>query len=219
MSDAIVIRPERPDQPEVVALLDALDRYLAALYPPEANHILERAGVAGTRSQLLVARAGTRVVGTGAARRMPAEPATDGQAYGEIKRMYVDPALRGPAAGGAPAGRRWKTSCAAMATRWRCWKRGSDQAKAVRLYEPCGYLPRPAFGGYPDNGLVGVLRQGVVKLSDDDFTLFGLPRAQALDRPTLDARRRDLQAQVHPDRFACRRRRGAARWPCNGRCA
>jgi molecular chaperone HscB len=42
-----------------------------------------------------------------------------------------------------------------------------------------------------------------VKLSDDDFTLFGLPQAQALDRPTLDARRRDLQAQVHPDRFAC----------------
>lgn len=41
-----------------------------------------------------------------------------------------------------------------------------------------------------------------MKLSDDDFTLFGLPQRQALDRAELDARRRELQAQVHPDRFA-----------------
>jgi molecular chaperone HscB len=41
-----------------------------------------------------------------------------------------------------------------------------------------------------------------MKLSDDDFTLLGLPQRQALDRAELDARRRDLQAQVHPDRFA-----------------
>jgi len=41
-----------------------------------------------------------------------------------------------------------------------------------------------------------------VKLSDDDFTLFGLPQQHRLDRAELDARRRDLQAQVHPDRFA-----------------
>jgi molecular chaperone HscB len=41
-----------------------------------------------------------------------------------------------------------------------------------------------------------------MKLADDDFTLFGLPPQQRLDRATLDARRRELQAQVHPDRFA-----------------
>ena len=41
-----------------------------------------------------------------------------------------------------------------------------------------------------------------MKLSDDDFTLFGLPRRHALDRADLDARRRELQARVHPDRFA-----------------
>jgi len=41
-----------------------------------------------------------------------------------------------------------------------------------------------------------------MKLSDDDFTLFGLPPQHALDRSVLDARRRELQAQVHPDRFA-----------------
>jgi len=41
-----------------------------------------------------------------------------------------------------------------------------------------------------------------VKLTDDDFTLFGLPQRHALDRSDLDARRRDLQGRVHPDRFA-----------------
>ena len=89
MSDAIVIRPERPDQPEVVQLLESLDRYLAALYPPEANFILSVQELLAPEVSFYVARAGTRVVGTGACRRMPAEPATDGLPYGEIKRMYV----------------------------------------------------------------------------------------------------------------------------------
>ena len=41
-----------------------------------------------------------------------------------------------------------------------------------------------------------------MKLDDDDFTLFGLPRRFALDRAGLDQRWRDLQSEVHPDRFA-----------------
>ena len=41
-----------------------------------------------------------------------------------------------------------------------------------------------------------------MKLDDDDFTLFDLPPRFALDRPTLDARWRALQGEVHPDRFA-----------------
>ncbi|HEX2540106.1 MAG TPA: Fe-S protein assembly co-chaperone HscB [Caldimonas sp.] len=39
-------------------------------------------------------------------------------------------------------------------------------------------------------------------LDVDDFELFGLPRRFALDGAELDARRRRLQAEVHPDRFA-----------------
>ena len=38
-------------------------------------------------------------------------------------------------------------------------------------------------------------------LAIDDFALFGLPRRFALDRGEVDARRRALQAEVHPDRF------------------
>jgi molecular chaperone HscB len=42
----------------------------------------------------------------------------------------------------------------------------------------------------------------VSRLDDDDFTLFDLPATFALDRNELDTRRRQLQAEVHPDRFA-----------------
>ncbi len=39
-------------------------------------------------------------------------------------------------------------------------------------------------------------------LTADFFTLFALPKAFRIDLATLDARYRDIQAQVHPDRFA-----------------
>ncbi len=41
-----------------------------------------------------------------------------------------------------------------------------------------------------------------MNLSDDDFTLFGLPQRFALDRAALDTCWRALQSKVHPDRFA-----------------
>jgi molecular chaperone HscB len=41
-----------------------------------------------------------------------------------------------------------------------------------------------------------------MNLHDDDFTLFGLSPRHALDRAALDARWRELQGEVHPDRFA-----------------
>ena len=41
-----------------------------------------------------------------------------------------------------------------------------------------------------------------MKIDDDDFTLLGLPRRFAIDSSVLAQRWRDLQAEVHPDRFA-----------------
>jgi len=41
-----------------------------------------------------------------------------------------------------------------------------------------------------------------MKIDDDDFTLFALPRRFAIDGNALAQRWRELQAEVHPDRFA-----------------
>ena len=41
-----------------------------------------------------------------------------------------------------------------------------------------------------------------MKLDSDDFELFGIPRRYEQDREQLDRRWRELQAEVHPDRFA-----------------
>lgn len=41
-----------------------------------------------------------------------------------------------------------------------------------------------------------------LKLAADDFALFGLPRAFLVDAEELDARWRELQGRVHPDKFA-----------------
>ncbi len=95
MSTDTVIRPERPDQPEVRALLDALDTYLARLYPPEANHILDVRALMAADVRFVVARIQGRAVGCGAVRLMAAEAETGGVAYGEVKRMFVAPDWRG----------------------------------------------------------------------------------------------------------------------------
>ena len=152
MPESLVIRRESPDQPEVVALLDALDRYLATLYPPEANYILGVQELMAPEVSFFVARQAGRVVGTGAARRMPAESATGGQAYGEVKRMYVDPALRGRRLG-VQLLQAIENDLRDSGQTLALLETGSDQAEAVRLYQRAGYTQRGPLGGYPDNGL------------------------------------------------------------------
>ncbi|GCL61365.1 GNAT family N-acetyltransferase [Pseudaquabacterium pictum] len=152
MHAELVIRSERPDQPEVLALLDALDTYLAGLYAPEDNHILGVQQLLAEDVLFLVARRGGAAVGCGAARRMPAEPDTGGMAYGEIKRMFVAPAQRGQRIAEAmlaqlEAGLRSDGIPQALL------ETGGDQAEALRLYRRAGYAVRGPFGGYPDNGL------------------------------------------------------------------
>ncbi|MCD0418289.1 GNAT family N-acetyltransferase [Rubrivivax sp. JA1024] len=148
----LTIRPERPDQPEVAALLEQLDAYLASLYPPEANHILDVQALLAPDVYFQVARRAGRLVGIGAFRRMPGETATAGEPYGEIKRMFVPPAERGQRIAEKLLNSledRLRTE----SYRWALLETGVDQHEAIRLYERCGYERRGAFAGYPDNGL------------------------------------------------------------------
>jgi putative acetyltransferase len=146
------IRRQRPDHPQVAALLGRLDDYLASLYPPEANHILDVQALLVPEVDFFAAWAGDEVVGTAAARRLPGEPATDGRPYGEIKRMVVAPGYRGVGLGSRLLATLEDSLCS-HGLRLALLETGAAQTAAVRLYERCGYTQRTAFGGYPDNGL------------------------------------------------------------------
>ncbi len=152
LNSLVPIRRERPDQPDVRALLVALDDYLASLYAPEDNHILGIEQLLAADVTFLVARCDGVAVGCGAVRTMPAEPATGDAAYGEIKRMYVDPAWRGLRIAerlldGLEADLRGRGIGQALL------ETGRDQTAALALYRRCGYQAHGPFGGYPDNGL------------------------------------------------------------------
>jgi putative acetyltransferase len=152
MRDDITIQPERPDRPEVRAMLAALDAYLARLYPPEANHILDVSALLDESITFLTARRAGLLVGCGAVRRLAGEPATAGAPYGEIKRMYVGPAERGAGVASRLLAQLEATLREDGLT-LSLLETGRDQTEAVRLYEGAGYARRAAFGGYPDNGL------------------------------------------------------------------
>lgn len=133
-------------------MLAQLDDYLAGLYPPEANHILELSGLLVPAVSFFVARRGQLAVGTAAVRRMPAEAATGALPYGEVKRMFVHPEARGLGLG-ARLLAALEDEMRRQALPLSLLETGGLQREAVRLYERAGYKPRAAFGGYPDNGL------------------------------------------------------------------
>jgi putative acetyltransferase len=146
------IRTTPPDHPQVLALIEQLDAYLATLYEPEANHILDVEALKHPSVTFLGAWDGDVVVGCGAVREMAGEPETAGEPYGEIKRMFVSPARRGERIAqqlldALESGLRRQGIARALL------ETGAAQAEALRLYGRCGYAPRGPFGGYPDNGL------------------------------------------------------------------
>ncbi|MGL6110597.1 MAG: GNAT family N-acetyltransferase [Rubrivivax sp.] len=146
------IRRESPDQPQVRVLLRSLDDYLGELYEPQHNHILSVTELLSPQVVFLVARQQGRAVGCGAFRRMPGAAATGGQAYGEIKRMMVEPAARGGGLGAALLAR-LEQQLVDEGLNLALLETGAAQSEAVGLYERAGYRRRAAFGGYPDNGL------------------------------------------------------------------
>jgi len=137
------IRIERPDQPDTIALIDALDAYLAPLYPAESQHGLSLEALLMREVCFAVARddAGT-ACGCGAVVLI--------DEYAELKRMYVPPARRGQGVGRALLGF-LETQAQASGRRVARLETGIHQPEALRLYESAGYRYREPFGAYrPD---------------------------------------------------------------------
>lgn len=130
---------ESPRQAEIERLLEALDAYQSALYPPESNHFLDVEALAAPNVRFIVARRGTTAVGCGALRI--------DVGYGELKRMYVVPEARGRRLGRLilerieQEARREGLACLRLET-------GIRQPEALALYRAAGYVEREAFGEY-----------------------------------------------------------------------
>jgi putative acetyltransferase len=144
----VSIRKERPDQPDVAALLQALDTYLESLdYPEEDNHILSEGQLLAADIRFFVARQDApgeatdkQAVGCGALRLL-------GKGQGELKRMYVSPEMRGQKIGVALLKAITAEAKAAGITELLL-ETGSTQAEALRLYLRAGYHFCDPFGDY-----------------------------------------------------------------------
>ena len=136
---AIIVRIESPRQPDVLRLLSALDAYLVALYPPESNHLLDVDSLCAPDVRFFVARDGVRAVGCGALR-------LDG-GYGEVKRMFVDPAARRRSLGRAIL-ERIEREARREGLRLMRLETGIHQPEALALYRRAGYVERGPFGEY-----------------------------------------------------------------------
>ena len=143
MTDALIIRPEPPDQPDVLRMIEALDAHMTSLYPPESNHLLDVAALMDPAVTFLVVRDGEEAVGCGALKRDP-------RGWGEVKRMYVRPGQRGRGIGKRVVAELEGLARAARLPRLRL-ETGIHNDDALGLYRRAGFVEREAFGDYrPD---------------------------------------------------------------------
>lgn len=136
---------EHPDQPEVHALIAALDAYQTALYPPESHHGIDMAALSRSNVLFAVLRVeGSLAAACGAVVLMPE--------FGELKRMFVAPAHRGRGLARKLLAflecKAAQSGCAALAL-----ETGIHQHEALALYAAAGFARRGPFGSYTDDPL------------------------------------------------------------------
>jgi putative acetyltransferase len=131
---------ERPDQPDVVSLVDELDAYQKPLYPPESHHgiDIEALGQPGVLFAVVRSAEGA-AIGCGAVVLSPD--------CGELKRMYVRPQHRGRGVAKALLAF-LEASAVAQGCTLLMLETGVSQPEALGLYERAGYVRRGPFGSY-----------------------------------------------------------------------
>ena len=144
------IRRSTPGSPDAVRLIAALNSELTATFPePGATHFsLNEADVAPGEGAFLIAYVDAVAVGCGAVRRV------DG-ATAELKRMYVDPSVRGQGIGRSLV-EALEGEARSLGVIRVVLETGTRLARAIRMYESLGYARIPLFGEYlssPDTSL------------------------------------------------------------------
>lgn len=141
----IAIAAESPRQDAVIALVAALDRYLLDLYPADTCHLLDIDSLEAPDVRFFVARKDGVPVGCAALR-------VDPTGYGEVKRMYVDPAARGHRIGDRLLTRLEEQAREEGLTALLL-ESGIHQHEALALYRKAGFTDRGPYACYEDNGV------------------------------------------------------------------
>ena len=136
--------------PDAARLIAALNAELTATFPePGATHFsLRDEEVSAGEGAFLVAYLDNVAVGCGAVRQLD-------EATAELKRMYVDPSVRGQGIGRALVEALEHTARLIGVTRI-VLETGTRLAPAMKLYQALGYARIPLFGEYlasPDTSL------------------------------------------------------------------
>jgi putative acetyltransferase len=138
--------------------LDRLDCELVGLYCEEGktNFLPDAARVPG--GIFLMARLEGRPVGCGALR-----PMADGA--GEVKRMFVEPGIRGRGIGRRILGALEESARRVGYSRLRL-ETGTRQPEAVRLYQRAGYCRIDNYGIYVDNPLSRCFEKAIIPTAE-----------------------------------------------------
>jgi len=139
---SLQIRPEGLDSPISQQLISALNTELEARYPEDGANFfrLEPDEVSEGRGAFFVAFLGETPVACGAVRKIEPHVA-------EIKRMYVDPSVRGRG-----VGRRILDGLELQARQLGAARlvleTGPRQPEAIALYQHAGFIEIPLYGEY-----------------------------------------------------------------------
>ena len=135
---------ESPVQPEIARLLQQSDEHAASLYPAESNHLVDVRTLSADNVRFFVARWDSHVVGCGAIMINQ----DDGSA--ELKRMFVDPTVRGRGVARALLELIEEQACS-LGLSQILLETGVKSVEALALYKRHGYRERGPFGSYgPD---------------------------------------------------------------------
>jgi putative acetyltransferase len=134
------IAREDPRQPDVVRLVHELDEMFHRLYPAESNHLLDVEVLAEPDVHFFVARLAGEALGTGALWCRDS-------AYGEVKRIYVQPRARGLKLGRAVL-LRLEQDARESGLAFLRLETGIYQPEALRLFFAEGFIRCAAFAEY-----------------------------------------------------------------------
>jgi putative acetyltransferase len=138
----ISVAAEPFDSIEARGLIAALDAHLASRYSADQRFgpNLKPEHLATGLGTFMVARAGGRAVGCGALRRLD-------EATAEVKRMYVEPDLRGQGIAKEILDH-LEAAARAMGIGRLVLETGIYQAEAIGLYRRVGFHPARCWGEY-----------------------------------------------------------------------